>query len=82
MRHLKKGFKKLILAFTVAAFALGSFSFVATAGSTNDREDDEETCYYDNVGDRPHCDSGGNSMCTDCDGDAVVIIGDDPADEN
>lgn len=80
MGHLKKGFKKLILAFTVAAFTLGSVSFVATASNTNDREDDEETCYYDNAGDRPHCDDGGNSMCTDCDGNYVVIIGDDPDD--
>lgn len=74
MRHLK-GFKKLILAFTVAAFALGSVSFVATADETkvNERKDDDETCYYDTAGDTPHCDSGGYSMCTDCDGEEVII---------
>ena len=70
MGHLKKGFKKLILAFTVAAFTLGSVSFVATAGNTNDRDDDDDqTCFYSDQG----CTLFGIGMCTDCDWDAVII---------
>lgn len=65
MRHLK-GFKKLILTFTVATFSLGSVCFVAAAQGV---VTEDTQCYYSDYG----CTLSGHGMCTDCDWDAVEI---------
>ena len=73
MRHLKV-FKKLILTFTVATFALGSVCFVATAQGVVTKD---TPCYYsDDYG----CSLSGHGLCTDCDWDAVVITPGDQED--